>query len=57
MKDKELKNIHFKTLVDRGVPYELAEQSAQILINDAYRSRTQKEQDLINKSWKILAAS
>ena len=57
MKDQELKDIHFKTLVDKGVPHELAIKCAEILINDSYRSRTQEEQQLINQSWKILAAS
>jgi hypothetical protein len=49
----ELKEAYRCAFEIRGLPRQMAEACAQIIINDQTRSRTPEEQMLINKAFEI----
>ncbi|MFM6082029.1 MAG: hypothetical protein ACKPCI_26545 [Dolichospermum sp.] len=48
------KQAYKKALELQNIPSDLADQCANILINDETRPRTQQEQETINKAHKII---
>ena len=47
------KQAYQQALQSQNIPLDLADQCAEILINDDIRTRTQQEQKIINKAWNI----
>ena len=53
----EVKNAYRKAFESQGIPGDLADECAQILVNDAVRDRTAEEQEKIKKAWTIATTS
>lgn len=51
-----MSNEYTKTLLNHGIPEDLAQRCSQILAKDAYESRTQEEQKVIDQAYEIWAS-
>lgn len=53
METENLRKAYIAAFQLEGVPRRLAEECADILVNDWVRDRTAAEQETINKAWQI----
>ena len=47
------KQVYKKAFESQNIPSDLADQCAEILLNDDTRPRTKEDQETITKAWKI----